>query len=196
MQLKTMEKYFILLTMLGLASCPGQTSHPSAVAPPAPAAEDALKAVAYPTNVAGASAIFTTTLQPETLSYAGMSIQELPGPAFDVKGYFANTNLYTTNAKANPKAIDLNQPGASPWIKVLGSNLVRFPVSSPPIPPPYTNGSYSRVCVYQYRFDGPIISNWLVVTQTISVDQRGTVTISKLGEHGVRRETNGFTTQW
>ena len=198
MNLNEFTRRLIFATALGLASCPGQTNNSNAGAPPAPAAEGDLNVAAYPTNVAGASGILTMTLQPDTVSFAALLVQEIPGLATEVSGYFANTNLYTTNAPANPKAVDLNQPGAGPWIKVLEGNLLRCPVSSPPINPPYSSGSYQRVCRYQYKVgkDGPIISDWLVATQKISVDALGTVTITKFGQHGVRRQTNGVADQW
>jgi hypothetical protein len=155
--------------------------------------------VSFSSNVAGAATGFQISVLPTNLSFSWVNFREVPGPATSNTGYFASTN-YTTDTN-NTNAINLNHTTAGHWYGVNSPNNVYYDsVWSPPISPPYSNGSFQWVITNQWILSsGGRTNPFFTTTQTCTVDSNGTVTITKFGgngSNGVSRMTNGYTTFW
>jgi hypothetical protein len=151
-----------------------------------------------PTNTAGAQTGFYVRVYPTNVPFSFLNFKELPGPPTNVTGCFTNTNIYTTDPTNNPNLIDLNHKPTTNWVVVLDNNIYNDSVWSPTIPAPYSAGSFQWVIPNQWKMAGKIepTSNFVFTTQRFTVDVNGTVTITKFGNHGVRRQTNGMVTNW
>jgi hypothetical protein len=149
------------------------------------------------TNKAGAATGFALLIEPTNVPFSVVEFMEVGSPPTEVTGFFANTNIYTTNAVAPAGLISIYHD-ASFWYRPFNAHNYGDSVWIRPISPPYSNGSFQWVITNQWKLNvqGAPTNFFLVTTQTFNLDSNGTVTITKFGNHGVTRQTNGFVTNW
>ena len=149
-------------------------------------------------GMAGAQRGFLLRVMPENpqVSWSFLYFRELPGPATNVSNYFANTNIYTMASNAPPGLTSLYHGTAGNWYSTHDDSVYNDSVWSPAIYPPYSAGSFQWVITNQWTMNHIDSTNnlFFITTQTCTVDTNGTVTITKFGDHGVRRTADGTTT--
>jgi hypothetical protein len=151
-------------------------------------------------GTAGAQTGFVLAIAPTNASFSFADFREIKGLAINISGCFTNTAIYTNTTSSNvpPGMSAIGHRTADYWYTVHDDNLYDDSVVSPTIPPPYSPGSFQWVITNQWKvgLEGTQTNFFLVTTQSLSIDVNGTVTITKFGNHGVTRQTNGIVTNW
>ena len=149
---------------------------------------------------AGAQTGFVLAIVPTNVSFSFLSFRELKGLATNITGCFTNTAIYTNTTSSNvpPGISTIGHRTADYWYATYDDDQYHDSVWSLPIPAPYSPGSFQWVITNQWKvgLSEQETNFFLVTTQTCTVDVNGTVTITKFGNHGVSRQTNGVVTNW
>jgi hypothetical protein len=149
---------------------------------------------------AGAETGFVIRVFPTNVPFSYLYFRELPGVATNVTGCFANTNCYTNSPNPNvpTNMANIGHTTAGHWVNTHNDNIYNDSIWSPPIYPPYSAGSFEWAIsnIWTLNTNTGTQSNFVMTYETFSVDSNGTVTITKFGNHGVSRQTNGVTTNW
>jgi hypothetical protein len=137
----------------------------------------------FPPGTQGAGMDITVTMQPTSVSFENCEIQEVPGPATGISGYF--TNFPPATLSHNPTNV---------WVAVLSSNVEQgvdqAALSGFDPPPPWSTGGFQWIIPVQWRVrGGSDIGTLRVPRQEIFsiTGSDGTTTITKLGCSVTRR---------
>jgi PKD repeat protein len=136
--------------------------------------------IAIPAGTQGAGMHTDILITPINVSYYNIEILEIPGPASNVTGYYAN---YLTN---NPGTDISHHPGTA-WVGLLNTtNLVngRDTASQQGYPPPWSVGGFDWIIPWNYRCVGTAGGGSLIanVTQSFRITgTNGATTVSKAG---------------
>ena len=155
------------------------------LAPTGVVSPDIPSTISYNQNVAGSGMIIKLWLTPLHVSFSRVEIIEIGAVSTNATGYFADTNLWPT---AN---LNHSGNGADKWVSVGDSNFIGTDfVSCSYCPRPWSQGFFTWPIPAAWRIAGDSSTNSLPWSdQDFSIDQFGTVTVSKF-HHSATRSTN------
>jgi hypothetical protein len=159
--------------------------------PGAPDIVDVTSLKTYDIGSAGAGMNLQIYYGPLNVSFYRVSLLEVGENASNIQGYFANTNLWTTNPavalKHNPNSwtpLDQNNSLGDQAFSQLGG-----------FPQPWSVGQFTWVIPNEWEIGNGPTNSLPGCSQTFTIDSSGTVTISKLGRT-VTRSTNEVSGTW
>jgi hypothetical protein len=140
-------------------------------------------------NVAGSGMFNKVWLSPTNVSFGALNVMEVGAIATNATGYFANTNVWPANL------LDHSQHGANQWYGVNSDNyFMNDHACSGICSPPWSAGHFSWPIPAVWSMWGYCTNSLPWSDQDFTIDDSGTVTVSKFGHIATRNTNDVYTT--